>query len=265
MSANTNLRSCGSIARVGLGLVLLFIAICGQAADVVGLVLIAKGVVSAQVSGQPPRILGRGSEVFQGDKIITSKKGFVVVRLDDESKITLRPETEFVIGKFDQTEGAEAAEFDLLKGGLRTLTGAIAKRRPESYKLRTPVASIGIRGTDYAARYCGEECEQEEDTYDQYELIETDCSFSLDGVPPGLYTAVFDGLVFGAKKNNIVDLEPRQALFADQGKISCLALVPKFLWYDPILRLNTLSDEALELLNIFADDPTKGQDCEVSG
>ncbi len=265
MSATAKSRLCSVKAKTGLGVVLFLFAIYGHAAITVGQVLIVKGVVSAQASGQPLRVLGKKSAVFQSDKIITAKKGFVVIRLNDKSKITLRPETEFVIDKFNQAEGAEAAEFNLLKGGLRALTGAIAIRRPESYKLRTPVASIGIRGTDYAARYCGEECAQEEVTYGANEQIKTDCAFSLNGVPPGLYAAVFDGLVYGSQGVKEVALEQRQALFADQSTLSCLAFVPKFLWYDPILRLNTLSDEALELFSIFSDDPTQSQNCEVSG
>ncbi len=255
----------GVILRLGFSLVLLLFAASTTAAGGVGQVVIVKGVVSAQAADQPPRVLGKGSEVFQGDKITTAKKGFVVIRLNDKSKITLRPSTEFVIDKFDDTEGAEAAEFNLIKGGLRALSGAIAKRRPESYKLKTPVASLGIRGTDYSARYCESECELEEGTYDQYELIKTECPFPLDGVPPGLYASVFEGVIFGKKGNEVVNIEPPQTLYASQSKLSCVALVPKFIRYDPILKLNTLGDDALELFDILRDDPTQRQDCAVPG
>ncbi|MDX1434446.1 MAG: FecR domain-containing protein, partial [Gammaproteobacteria bacterium] len=41
--------------------------------------------------------------------------------------------------------------FSLLKGGLRTITGAIGKLNRKAYQIRTPVATIGIRGTEYLA------------------------------------------------------------------------------------------------------------------
>jgi hypothetical protein len=40
---------------------------------------------------------------------------------------------------------------NLIEGGFRTITGAIAKQNPGDYQVNTPVATIGVRGTDYAA------------------------------------------------------------------------------------------------------------------
>jgi len=37
----------------------------------------------------------------------------------------------------------------LLQGGFRTITGLISKRHPEAYRVETPVATIGVRGTQY--------------------------------------------------------------------------------------------------------------------
>lgn len=42
-----------------------------------------------------------------------------------------------------------SALFSILRGGLRALTGALSSRNRESFKLATPVATIGIRGTDF--------------------------------------------------------------------------------------------------------------------
>lgn len=49
--------------------------------------------------------------------------------------------------------------FSLLKGGLRTITGAIGKRKPDAYQLRTTVATIGIRGTNYGVLLCQGDCQ----------------------------------------------------------------------------------------------------------
>ena len=250
--------------RIGGCLLLLCFAVTSYADNAIGKVLIVKGVVSAQAAEKPPRILGKRSEIYQGDKIITAKKGFVVIKMIDDSKVTLRPSTEFVIDKYDQTKGAEKIEVSLVKGGLRALTGAIAKRRPEAYKMTTPVASLGIRGTDYSVRYCEADCEADEDTYDQHEIIKTDCLFQLDGIPPGLYATVFEDKIFGRQGNNETVIDPPKAIYADQSKLVCLAIVPKFIRHDPILKLNTLSDDAIELFNILREDLTERLECVVS-
>lgn len=43
--------------------------------------------------------------------------------------------------------------FRLLSGSMRTVTGVIAKQSPENYKLNTPNATIGVRGTEFDAVY----------------------------------------------------------------------------------------------------------------
>ena len=51
-------------------------------------------------------------------------------------------------------DGTEKAVFDLVKGGLRTITGVIGRGNQENYQVETPVATIGIRGTHYGLRFC---------------------------------------------------------------------------------------------------------------
>lgn len=41
------------------------------------------------------------------------------------------------------------------------MTGFISKRNPDALVLRTQVATIGIRGTQFEARICGDDCEKE--------------------------------------------------------------------------------------------------------
>ena len=50
--------------------------------------------------------------------------------------------------------GASHAFFSLLKGGFRTVSGLIGKINHEDYSVATPVATIGIRGTDYLTVLC---------------------------------------------------------------------------------------------------------------
>jgi hypothetical protein len=45
----------------------------------------------------------------------------------------------------------------LIEGGFRTITGLIAKREPNNYRVNTPTATIGVRGTDYAVATQGKQ------------------------------------------------------------------------------------------------------------
>lgn len=47
---------------------------------------------------------------------------------------------------------------NLLRGGLRAVTGLISKGSPDAARLRTATATIGIRGTDFDARLCAKDC-----------------------------------------------------------------------------------------------------------
>ncbi len=49
----------------------------------------------------------------------------------------------------------------LLKGGLRTIMGAIGKRKPDACQMRTTVATIGIRGTHFCVLFCQADCQNQ--------------------------------------------------------------------------------------------------------
>jgi hypothetical protein len=122
-----------------------------------GTVILAKGVVTATGANNSSRVLAKGAPIDEGDVINTSKKSFAVIRMLDNTKLTLKPGTTIAIGKFNDEEGKEEACINLVKGGLRTVTGLIGKRKPESFNVDTPIASIGIRGTDFITRICADD------------------------------------------------------------------------------------------------------------
>jgi len=99
------------------------------------------------------RRLVKGSTLDAGDTVRTAK-GRAQIRFTDGGYTSLQPNTEFRIDDYhyDTKRKEESVGFfSLLKGGLRTITGAIGKIRKKSYQLRTPVATVGIRGTEYLA------------------------------------------------------------------------------------------------------------------
>jgi hypothetical protein len=115
----------------------------------------AVGNVTAQGADGRTRQLTRGSEVEVGDTVNT-QQGRAQLRFQDGAFMSLQPETAFKVEQFRFTEnggGNDSIVMNLLKGGMRTITGLIGRANRSNYKFRTEVATIGIRGTEYAVRY----------------------------------------------------------------------------------------------------------------
>lgn len=127
-----------------------------------GEVEFAQGLASAQQGSQSPRFLSKGDVLQEGDVLNTGAKGFAIIAFPDGSKVTLRPNTSFAIDQYNAAAGQEAAFFRLLKGGMRAITGAIGRTKPDAVRFSTSTATIGIRGTSFDARICDADCANEE-------------------------------------------------------------------------------------------------------
>jgi hypothetical protein len=137
----------------------------GAHAQQAGEVEFVRGVAFAQTGTQLPRAMGKGLALKEGDRLTTGEGATVIFKLQDGTRMTLRPNSEMVVQAFKYTETAVAEDnsmvLQLLRGGFRTVTGLIAKGSPESAKVQTATATIGIRGTDFDARLCGQDCKAE--------------------------------------------------------------------------------------------------------
>lgn len=158
--------------RACAALVLLLLATPAFAS--VGKVMFVLGGASIE-RGKTAVAAQRGQHLESGDILVTSLSGRMHVRMDDGAVITLKPDSRFELTDYavdDEPESqptgtpeatattpAEAplvrtrssgrAFMSLLKGGFRTITGLIGKADKEAYQIKTPVATIGIRGTHY--------------------------------------------------------------------------------------------------------------------
>jgi hypothetical protein len=128
------------------------------AAQPVGEVAYAHGIASAQRPGEGPRFVTKGDILNEGDVVTTSIRGFAVIGLKDGTKVTLRPDTSFVIEKYSDAAGQESGLFSLNRGGIRALTGMMAKRKPRSVQFKTAAGAMEIKGTSFDARICGDDC-----------------------------------------------------------------------------------------------------------
>jgi hypothetical protein len=103
------------------------------------------------------RSLGKGGEINAGDTVQT-QEGRAQLRFSDGGYISLQPNTQFRVDEYaydGKTDGHEKGFFSLLRGGLRAITGAVGHVNKATYRINTPVATIGIRGTEFLAQYNG--------------------------------------------------------------------------------------------------------------
>ncbi len=135
-----------------------------------GTVVFARGDVTAE--RQPaPVPLAKGDDVFQDDVVATGEAARAQLLMLDGAKIAIRPNSRLRIDEYvfqgtpatQTTDPVVATSGDrsvstLIKGGFRTITGAIGRDDREAYEVRTPVGVLGIRGTDYSAVFCNADC-----------------------------------------------------------------------------------------------------------
>jgi hypothetical protein len=145
---------------LGMGLLLAALTAGAQA---VGEVEFARGVGFAQSPGQVPRTLGKGLSLREGDRLTTSEGASAIIKLDDGTRMTVRPNSEMVVQQYRFKENApdNSMLMQLVRGGFRAITGLISKNAPDAARVRTATATIGIRGTDFDARLCTTECASE--------------------------------------------------------------------------------------------------------
>ncbi|MGE0386611.1 MAG: FecR domain-containing protein [Gammaproteobacteria bacterium] len=134
------------------------IASQGVGAAEAGKAVFARGAVTGQAADGSINVLGKDALLHEGDVITTGRKSFAVLELADGTRMALRPETVFKVEQYRDTAGSESAVMRLFKGGLRTISGFIAKRGGDAYRMNTPVATIGIRGTELDVRLCDASC-----------------------------------------------------------------------------------------------------------
>jgi len=175
-----------------------------------GSVLFARGSVTAE--RQPPVDLAKGDAVLEQDAIVTGAASRAQLLMLDGAKIAIRPESRLVIEEYAYEDPAAAtvttrddkSVMNLVKGGFRTITGAIGDDDASDYEVRTAVGVLGIRGTDYSAVFC-----------------RGDCTWA-PGVVPG--AAIDDGLYLGVVEGRIVFRTATETIVVGAGEYAFIPL-----------------------------------------
>ena len=130
-------------------------------------VVFVQGTASAAASDGSTRFLALNDPLREKDIVSIGSRAFAVIQFVDGTSATLRPGTVLSIERFrhaapDGAQGEESAWLRLVKGGLRIISGLISKKNPGGERIIVPTATIGIRGTNFDVRLCGDDCREEE-------------------------------------------------------------------------------------------------------
>jgi hypothetical protein len=105
--------------------------------------------VSAAGQREPLRV---GSSVFAGDAIVTADGASVQVRMVDQALVAVRPNSRLSIPVYEfdaRNPAASRIKLELVSGNSRTVSGKGGEAAKQNYRFNTPLAAIGLRGTDY--------------------------------------------------------------------------------------------------------------------
>ena len=89
----------------------------------------------------------RGTSVNAGDLIVTGANGMAQLAMVDQAKLSLRSNSQLRIVQYPTTAAQPGALLDLLRGTLRSFTALLTTSNRDGYKMRTKVATVGIRGS----------------------------------------------------------------------------------------------------------------------
>jgi hypothetical protein len=178
---------------------------------VIGSVVIIdkSGATSSVNNGQP---------VYEGGTLNTGESSEVHVVTADGGLIALRSNTSFRVDEYRADGGATDKIFmSLFKGAARSVTGWIGKRNAANYRMTTPVATIGIRGTDHETVVINKPG--------------SGVANEAGGGAAGTYDTVYEGGTVLKTQYGAVDVSPTKFVFAPQEQATSpviLASAPEF-------------------------------------
>ena len=200
-----------------------------------------------------------GDALESGDVVATGAKARAQILMGDGARFALRAGTRFKVDEFRlpsnvQKPGVAQAVEDsgrsvtsLIQGGFRTRSGTVGKSDRSAYEVRTPVGTLGIRGTEYVAVFCRNDC--------------SDAPGLAPGQPirAGLYLLVSEGRIVFTGRGITLTLDAPNAAFIplEEAGPEELRDVPAFLREDGfgVLKLVGRVSGAGDAQNAIGSDP----------
>jgi len=117
-----------------------------------GQVIVSTGGFQDISANATQRNLQRGDFFYSGDTLVTGTNSSAQVRFTDGTVMALNSNTKVKVDEYSyQKSSSDRSVVSLVQGGFRALTGLISKANPANYLIKTQVAVIGVRGTNYGA------------------------------------------------------------------------------------------------------------------
>jgi len=149
------------VLRIWVLLLALTTSFSSVAAESIGRVILSLGDNKAYNLRGLSRELKRDALVYEKERLVTGERGRLHIRFNDGSTINMKPDSTLQLARYQfeekQPEKGQAV-FQLMRGGLRTISGKIGKTNPDNYRFQTVLATIGIRGTEYEVYVCNRCC-----------------------------------------------------------------------------------------------------------
>jgi hypothetical protein len=185
----------------------------GQSA---GVVQFAAGDVKVVAASGSERVARKGVPVSVGDTLLTAPGALAQLKMGDGAIVVVQPESRLTVAEFHydgKEDGTEKVRYKLDRGGFRAVTGAIGRTHKQNYLIETPIAQMGVRGTDHESYY-----------------FPATGPLSGNGARPGAYNKVNTGATYIRTGAGVVEINPNQVGYvASAGDVPViLPTVPRF-------------------------------------
>jgi hypothetical protein len=143
------LRPAGVLAMVLLGAA----PVSAQQPGAAGHIKTVSGVAYV-VRAQGTTVVKVGDAVFATDTLRTAADGKLGVTLQDDTRLSLGPNSEVNIDRYVYSpgEGGLGMVLKFVRGIAVYVSGRMAKLAPDSIRLETPTGIVGVRGTTVAIK-----------------------------------------------------------------------------------------------------------------
>ncbi|TFW30243.1 hypothetical protein E4L96_00335 [Massilia arenosa] len=125
----------------------LFALAAAASAEEAGRVVFVAG--KAQVATRPAAL---EAAVQEGDELSTGADGYIYMKTVDNGFLILRPNSRAKVVAYhvDKADPSQTrVKLELLSGVARSISGTAVKQARQNFRFNTPVAAIGVRGTDF--------------------------------------------------------------------------------------------------------------------
>jgi hypothetical protein len=157
------------------------------------------GEVRLTLAGGDQRPARKGTPISVGDTVSTARDAVAQIKMGDGGILVVQPNSRLTVAEYRYTgveDGSEKVVYRLEEGGFRAITGAIGHTNKQNYLIETPIAHMGVRGTDHESYYFPS-------------------AGSINGTPvaAGVYNKVNVGAAYIRTRGGEVLIRPNQAGF----------------------------------------------------